>query len=34
MYLFKKPSDERIVSTGHANPDGFWFDQDEYEWLP
>ena len=24
---------ERIVSHGHASPDGFWYDQDEYEWV-
>ena len=24
---------ERIVSTGHASPDGFWYDQDEAEWV-
>jgi cupin 2 domain-containing protein len=24
---------ERIVSPGHASPDGFWFDQDEHEWV-
>jgi cupin 2 domain-containing protein len=24
---------ERIVSTGHASPPGFWYDQDEGEWL-
>ena len=24
---------ERIVSTGHASPDGFWYDQDENEWV-
>ena len=24
---------ERIVSTGHANPDGFWYDQEEVEWV-
>ena len=23
---------ERIVSHGHASPDGFWYDQDENEW--
>ena len=22
---------ERIVSTGHASPEGFWYDQDEHE---
>jgi len=24
---------ERIVSTGHRSPDGFWYDQDENEWV-
>ena len=24
---------ERIVSRGHASPDGFWYDQSEHEWL-
>ena len=24
---------ERIVSIGHASPDGFWFDQDHHEWV-
>ncbi|TWU15565.1 cupin domain-containing protein [Allorhodopirellula heiligendammensis] len=24
---------ERIVSTGHSSPDGFWYDQDESEWV-
>lgn len=24
---------ERIVSTGHASPSGFWYDQDESEWV-
>jgi cupin 2 domain-containing protein len=24
---------ERIVSTGHASPEGFWYDQDETEWV-
>lgn len=24
---------ERIVSTGHASPDGFWYDQKEHEWV-
>ncbi len=24
---------ERIVSTGHASPEGFWYDQHEQEWL-
>ena len=24
---------ERIVSTGHTSPDGFWYDQEEAEWV-
>jgi len=24
---------ERIVSRGHCSPDGFWYDQDEDEWI-
>jgi cupin 2 domain-containing protein len=24
---------ERIVSAGHASPDGFWYDQTEHEWV-
>lgn len=24
---------ERIVSHGHASPDGFWYDQDQDEWV-
>lgn len=24
---------ERIVSRGHASPDGFWYDQDWAEWV-
>jgi cupin 2 domain-containing protein len=24
---------ERIVSTGHASPEGFWYDQKENEWV-
>jgi cupin 2 domain-containing protein len=24
---------ERIVSTGHSSPPGFWYDQDETEWV-
>lgn len=24
---------ERIVSLGHASPEGFWYDQDEHEWV-
>lgn len=24
---------ERIVSDGHASPDGFWYDQPQHEWV-
>jgi cupin 2 domain-containing protein len=24
---------ERIVSVGHASPEGFWYDQPEHEWV-
>lgn len=24
---------ERIVSRGHTSPEGFWYDQDENEWV-
>ena len=24
---------ERIVSRGHASPDGFWYDQEQCEWV-
>lgn len=24
---------ERIVSDGHASPEGFWYDQEESEWV-
>ena len=24
---------EKIVSNGHCSPDGFWYDQDENEWV-
>lgn len=24
---------ERIVSLGHVSPEGFWYDQDECEWV-
>lgn len=24
---------ERIVSAGHASDDGFWYDQNEHEWV-
>jgi cupin 2 domain-containing protein len=25
---------ERIVSHGHASPEGFWYDQDQHEQRP
>lgn len=24
---------EHIVSQGHASPEGFWYDQDQHEWV-
>ncbi|NLI83660.1 MAG: cupin domain-containing protein [Deltaproteobacteria bacterium] len=24
---------ERIVSRGHASPEGFWYDQERHEWV-
>jgi cupin 2 domain-containing protein len=24
---------ERIVSHGHISPEGFWYDQDQHEWV-
>jgi cupin 2 domain-containing protein len=24
---------KRIVSNGHASPEGFWYDQDQHEWV-
>ena len=24
---------ERIASHGHASPEGFWYDQDQHEWV-
>ena len=27
------PRIERIVSEGHVSPEGFWYDQDEPEWV-
>jgi len=24
---------ERIISHGHASPDGFWYDQGQHEWV-
>lgn len=24
---------ERIVSHGHSSPEGYWYDQDQHEWV-
>ena len=24
---------ERIISLGHASPEGFWYDQDAHQWV-
>jgi cupin 2 domain-containing protein len=24
---------ERIISLGHASPEGFWYDQEKHEWV-
>ena len=24
---------ERIVSRGHSSPEGYWYDQDQHEWV-
>jgi cupin 2 domain-containing protein len=24
---------EKIVSRGHASPEGFWYDQEQHEWV-
>lgn len=24
---------EKIISHGHSSPDGFWYDQDQHEWV-
>ena len=24
---------ERIISRGHASPEGFWYDQESHEWV-
>jgi cupin 2 domain-containing protein len=24
---------ERVVSAGHASPPGFWYDQEQHEWV-
>lgn len=24
---------ERIISRGHTSPEGFWYDQEEHEWV-
>ncbi len=33
--LLKRPGIriERIVSRGHRSPEGFWYDQQEHEWV-
>lgn len=33
--LMQKPGlrIERILSHGHASPEGFWYDQDTHEWV-
>jgi cupin 2 domain-containing protein len=28
-----KATIERIVSRGHRSPDGFWYDEDQHEWV-
>ena len=35
LSLFEKPSIkiERIVSQSYSSPPGFWYDQDENEWV-
>jgi cupin 2 domain-containing protein len=30
---FGKVRVERIISDSHASPEGFWYDQDEHEWV-
>ena len=27
------PKAKRIVSAGHNSPEGFWYDQEEHEWV-
>lgn len=29
----KKIKIERIISRGHASPEGFWYDQEDHEWV-
>lgn len=29
----ERMSIQRIISDGHASPDGFWYDQDQSEWV-
>ncbi len=33
--LLQRPSlkIERIISKGHASPEGYWYDQEENEWV-
>jgi cupin 2 domain-containing protein len=33
IYSAKNIRIERIVSQGQSSPEGFWFDQDQHEWL-
>lgn len=33
IFQNEKVKIEKIVSQGHRNPDNFWYDQDEYEWV-
>ena len=33
LYNTKDVRIERIVSTGHSSPPGFWYDQNESEWV-
>jgi len=33
LYADEKVRIERIISTGQASPEGFWYDQKENEWV-
>lgn len=33
LYKNKNARVERIISYGHASPKGFWYDQEEDEWV-
>lgn len=33
LYADDKVRIERIISTGQASPEGFWYDQKENEWV-